>query len=65
MKLPESFRTSKELTQEDIEEIIKKTLVDKVLVENFGDYLQEYLEKKTIADRMIIKFDKYLDTQNK
>ncbi|MBU4501558.1 MAG: hypothetical protein KKA79_03135 [Nanoarchaeota archaeon] len=65
MKIPETFRTGKDLTQEDIEEIIKKTLVDKILVEEFGDYLKEYLEKKSIADTMVIKFDKYLNIRDK
>jgi hypothetical protein len=60
MEVPKTFvkEKSKEATQEEIEELIKKTLVDKVLVENIAQELAKRLEGEMLAKRMSIKFQK-------
>ncbi|MDP2907115.1 MAG: hypothetical protein Q8O03_04200 [Nanoarchaeota archaeon] len=60
MEVPKTFvkEKSKEATQEEIEELIKKTLVDKVLVENIAQELAKRLESEMLAKRMSLKFQK-------
>ncbi|MBU4501559.1 MAG: hypothetical protein KKA79_03140 [Nanoarchaeota archaeon] len=52
MKLPNTFRTEKD----KIEDLIKKTLVDKVLTEDIGKEIRKYLDMKNISDNLYIEF---------
>jgi hypothetical protein len=65
MKVPQTFvkEKNKEATQEQIEELIKKTLVDKVLVENIAQELAKRLEGEMLAKRMNITFKKTINLE--
>ncbi len=65
MKVPQTFvkEKNKEATQEQIEELIKKTLVDKVLVENIAQELAKRLEGEMLAKRMSITFKKTINLE--
>lgn len=65
MKVPQTFvkEKNKEATQEQIEELIKKTLVDKVLVENIAQELAKRLESEMLAKRMNITFRKTINLE--
>ncbi len=67
MKVPQTFvkEKNKEATQEQIEELIKKTLVDKVLVENIAQELAKRLEGEMLAKRMSITFKKTINLEEK
>lgn len=60
MKVPETFvkEKNKQATQEELEESIKKTLVDKILVENIAKELGKRIEGEILAKRMSISFRK-------
>lgn len=70
MNIPKGF-TQK--TKKEIEEIVRKTLVKEVLVEELAEKIEVYLEGKEIAKTMQIDFegwkdlskDKYIKTQVK
>lgn len=63
MKIPETFTSerNKEVTQEELEETIRKTLVDKILVENISKEIKKYLESEALAKRLNIGFRKTID----
>lgn len=63
MKVPKIFTNEKgkEVTQEDIEEIIKKTLVDKILVKNIAKELKDYIESEILSKRINLGFSKTIN----
>jgi len=61
LKLPDTFRTKKEVSAEELEEMVKKTLVDKFLVETIGKEIGERLENKELSRRLQIEFKKKLN----
>jgi len=63
MKLPGTFRTKKETKPEEIEEIIQKTLVDKVVVEDIAKKVKEYLEDTKICEMLKLTFEKSYDLE--
>jgi len=58
IKLPNTFRTNKELNEEELDEIVKKTLVDKVLVEMISKEIGEKLENKQLSEKLKVEFKK-------
>lgn len=67
MEVPKTFvkEKSKEATQEELEELIKKTLVDKILVENISQEIAKHLESELLARRIGISFRKTTDLEEK
>lgn len=67
MKVPQTFvkEKNKEATQEQIEELIKKTLVDKILVENIAQEIAKRLEGGLLAKRVSISFRKTTSLEEK
>lgn len=59
MKLPNSFIPK--VKKKEIEEIIKKTLVEKVLAEDLGKQVKEYLENREISRKFMVLYDKLFD----
>lgn len=49
------------ITKKEIEKTVKKTLVEKIAVEEVAKGIKEYLESETIAKRMKIRFEKHFD----
>lgn len=61
MKIPESFLPeNKERIESEIEQIVKKTLVDKILVEDIAKELKKALEEEMLAERIEFSFNKTL-----
>jgi len=61
MKIPETFVSENHEFEKEIGEFIKKTLVDKVLVENIAKELETYFDSKNLADRIKVEFRKMMD----
>jgi len=67
MKVPNTFvkEGTKELTEERLEESIKKILVDKVLVENISQELKRLLESDTLAKRIGLNFRRIISVEER
>ncbi|MCG2717657.1 MAG: hypothetical protein L6408_02330 [Nanoarchaeota archaeon] len=63
MKMPNTFRTNKELTEAQLEKIIKETLVDKVLVKSVAKEVAEYLQDKDMSKDINIEFEKFVNVR--
>ncbi|MDP2908529.1 MAG: hypothetical protein Q8N77_01855 [Nanoarchaeota archaeon] len=61
MKIPESFLPeNKERIESEIEQIVKKTLIDRVIVEDIAKELKKALEEEMLAERIEFRFNKTL-----
>lgn len=64
MNVPKGF--IKKQTKKEIEEIVKKTLVKEILVEDIAQEIKTYLEAEKLAERIGFYFNKTIDlTKNK
>lgn len=64
MDVPKGF--AKKQTKEEIEEIVKKTLVKEILVEDIAKEIKTYLESEKLAEKIEFYFNKTIDlTKNK
>lgn len=61
MKVPKLFVSEKE--KGEIKEAIEKTLVEKILAEDLGKQVKEYLENQEISQRLVVIYDKFVDPQ--
>lgn len=51
----------KKQTKEEIEEIVRKTVVKGVIIKDIAQEIKEYLENEAIAKRIEVTFEKYID----
>jgi hypothetical protein len=61
MKVPKIFVPERERLEKEVEEIVKNTIVDKVLVKDLAKELESYFERKDMAERISISFEKKVD----
>jgi len=64
MKVPKIFTPEREKFEKEIEEVVKNTLVDKVLVKDLARELEAYFESQDLAKRIVISFEKKIDIAN-
>lgn len=60
MDIPKGL--AKKVTNKEIEEIIKKAVVEKILADDLGQQVKEYLETQEISKRLRIVYQKYVNT---
>lgn len=62
MDIPKGL--AKKVTKKEIEELIKKTLVEKILAEDLGKQVKEYLELQEISRRLKVVYEKYVNIED-
>lgn len=61
MKVPKTFVPERERLEKEVEDIVKNTVIDKVLVKDLAKEIESYFESKDLAERISISFEKKFD----
>ncbi|MCG2717658.1 MAG: hypothetical protein L6408_02335 [Nanoarchaeota archaeon] len=63
-KTPNSFRLNTEIDEKKLEELIKKTKIKNLILEDVGQQIREYLEAKNLADEIKLEFNQLFHLKN-